>query len=61
MRDVEHEAPDGDGANGVWERGEEHEHERERERERVDDGASTDDEEPIDEIKSDGAVKEDDA
>ena len=24
MRDVEHEAPDGDGANEVWERGSEH-------------------------------------
>ena len=47
MRDVEHEAPDGDGANGVWERGDEHGEKR------VEDGESTD------EIKPDEPVGED--
>jgi hypothetical protein len=45
MRDVEHEAPDGDGANEVWERG------HERDVEDPDDGSSTD------EIKSDEPVE----
>jgi hypothetical protein len=51
MRDVEHTAPDGDGANEVWERGLEREETGETAR---DDETAPADE--TDEVKADGTV-----
>ncbi|WP_240137507.1 hypothetical protein [Salinigranum salinum] len=51
MRDVEHTAPDGDGANEVWERG--------PDREETDETPPTDETDeaaPTDEVKADGTV-----